>query len=229
MAEKRNLNRQISAFYDDYHRERVRQPDEWMLRNYWPSFVGHTLEVGGGTLHPQRRDYAIVDLSLEALRNARTKAILGAVADGTRLPFKTGAFDTVACHDVLEHVVDPESFMTEICRVARQRIIIAGPNYNGGEQGNLDRRLIRWLFQFITNPSSRIVQLENPHLTFDEQWGPDRDAVTAPNAAWVADQMRRYDCRAVQVRTWEVSAHVLNAVPALRCLGPFMFVVGEKA
>jgi SAM-dependent methyltransferase len=228
MAEKRNLNHQISAFYNDYHRERVRQPDQWMLRHYWPSFLGRTLEVGGGTLHPERQDYAIVDLSLEALRNARTKAILGAVADGTRLPFKKGGFDTVACHDVLEHVVDPESFMAEICRVARQRIIIAGPNFNGGEQGNLDRRLVRWSFQFIFTPSSRLIQLENPHLTFDEHWGPDLDAVTAPNAAWVASQMQRHGFKITQMRTWEVYAHGFNALPVLRCLGPFMFVVGEK-
>jgi SAM-dependent methyltransferase len=199
-----------------------------MLRHYWPSFVGRTLEVGGGTLHPERRDYAIVDLSLEALRSARAKAIVGAVADGSRLPFKTGAFHTVACHDVLEHVVEPETFMAEICRVARQRIIIAGPNFNGGEQGNLDRRLARWLLQFVITPSSRLVRLDNPHLTFDEQWSPDRDAVTAPNAAWVASQMRQHGCKTVQVRTWEVSAHRLNGLPVLRCLGPVMFVVGEK-
>ncbi|PJF28276.1 MAG: hypothetical protein CUN53_00925 [Phototrophicales bacterium] len=182
MGDKVELNRQISAFYDDYHRGRPRQPDAWMQKHYWTSFIGATLEVGGGTLYPDRRDYAVVDLSAEAVRRARARSIPALVADGSRLPFRSGAFDTAACHDVLEHVTDPEGFIAEICRVARSRLVIAGPNYIDGEPGHLDRRLPRRVLRFLFQPESRLQALNNPHLTFDDQWQPDRDAVCAANA-----------------------------------------------
>lgn len=228
MGDKIELNRQISAFYDDYHRGRPRQPDVWMQKHYWTSFVGETLEVGGGTLYPDRRDYAVVDLSTEAVRRALAQSIPALVADGSRLPFRSGAFDTVACHDVLEHVTDPEGFIAEMCRVARGRLVIAGPNYIAGEPGHLDRRLPGRILRFLSQPQSRLQDLKNPHLTFDDQWQPDRDAVCAANAAWVADAVRRHGFRSVKIRTWEVNYHFLNAVPVVRCLGPFMFVVADR-
>lgn len=228
MGHKTELNRQISAFYDDYHRKRLRQPDIWMQTHYWASFVGSTLEVGGGTLYPDKRDYTVIDLSAEAVRRARAQAIPAFIADGSRLPFRSAAFDTVACHDVLEHVVEPETFLTEMCRVARKRLVIAGPNYINGQPGHLDRRLLGNLIRFLFQPESRLQELKNPYLTFDDQWHPDRDAVCAANAAWIVNVIRGQRFRRVQIHTWEVKHPFLNRFPILRCLGPFMFLVADR-
>jgi SAM-dependent methyltransferase len=228
MSDSRDLNKSISRFYDDYHRGRPRTPNQWMLAHYWPSFVGRTLEVGGGTLYPDRPQYAVSDLSTEAARRALAKAIPAVVADGSKLPFRSNAFETVACHDVLEHVTQPADFLAELCRVASRRVVIAGPNYVGTEPGHLDRRLLTNLLRFLNGTGRTALRLDDPHLTFDERWSPDTDAVTAANGGWVADQLQRYGLRIRYLRTWEYNHQWLNAVPVLRCLGPFMFVVGER-
>jgi ubiquinone/menaquinone biosynthesis C-methylase UbiE len=40
--------------------------------------------------------------------------------DAGRLPFRDGAFDFVVCSHTLEHVPDPESAISEMCRVAKR-------------------------------------------------------------------------------------------------------------
>lgn len=41
-------------------------------------------------------------------------------ADGERLPFEDKEFDYVICNQVLEHVEHPETFIKELCRVAKR-------------------------------------------------------------------------------------------------------------
>jgi O-antigen biosynthesis protein len=49
--------------------------------------------------------------------------------NGSRLPFRDAAFDVVTAHDTLEHVEAGErpAFLAELCRVAREFVIINGP------------------------------------------------------------------------------------------------------
>lgn len=44
-------------------------------------------------------------------------------ADGEQLPFREKAFDYVICNQVLEHVDDPEQFLTEVMRVGHRGYI----------------------------------------------------------------------------------------------------------
>lgn len=131
------LREAISHFYDDYHRYRVRVPNTWMRTTYWPAFHGTTLELGGGTLWPQREDYMVVDLSFAAPQKACAAGIPAAVSDGTQLPFADNSFNTVACYDVIEHVIDPAAFIAEMCRVANKRVVVAGPNWIGDHPGGM--------------------------------------------------------------------------------------------
>jgi SAM-dependent methyltransferase len=150
------------------------------------------------------------------------------VADGTRLPFAGDDFDTVACYDVLEHVVDPQAFLYEMGRVAKTRVVVAGPNFAGSRMGGLNRYLPLRLWTYLFAPDQGCPVREDPHLRFDDDWWPDRDALCAPNAGWVAAQLSSAGFRIRQLRSWEWEYPWLNAIPALRCLGPFMYVVGEK-
>lgn len=228
MATNPELLGAIRTFYDNYHRGRVRTADQWMQQVYWPSFVGETLEVGGGTLLPDRSAYMVADLSTEAARRASRNAKTALVADGTSLPFGDGSFDTVACYDVLEHVIDLSGFVAEMCRVARQRVVVAGPNYVGTHSGGMSRYLPLRLYSFLIGSGRGYIRIKNPYLSFDEHWFPDRDAVSALNVAWVASEFRRHGLRLQQMSTWQHNYRWLNMVPALRCLGRFMFVVGVK-
>lgn len=226
-----SLRDQIAAFYNDYHTNRARQPNSWMLRHYWPAFQGRTLEPGGGTLLPPDPGpgYCVIDISPEAALRASKAGITALVADGTQAPLANGSFDTVACYDVLEHILQPAQFLAEMCRIARRRVIVAGPNYVGLHPGGLHRYLPLRLWAYLTGSGRDCPRLEHPHLRFDADWVPDRDAVAAPNAGWVANQLERAGMRIVQLRSWEHGHGYFNAIPAVRCLGPFLFVVGERS
>jgi len=68
---------------------------------------------------------ATADLSLEANRRAREIfALPSAAVDCSRLPFADDAFDVVVCSEVIEHVEHPVETMLELCRVARQTVVL---------------------------------------------------------------------------------------------------------
>jgi 2-polyprenyl-3-methyl-5-hydroxy-6-metoxy-1,4-benzoquinol methylase len=48
--------------------------------------------------------------------------------DGQTLPFDSLSFDDALCIEVLEHVPDPDSFLRELRRVIRRRLVISVPN-----------------------------------------------------------------------------------------------------
>lgn len=49
-------------------------------------------------------------------------------ADAEKLPFPDSTFDMVTCIEVLEHVPNPHLVMTEIARVASDRVLLSVPN-----------------------------------------------------------------------------------------------------
>ena len=221
----------VQAFYDAYHQGRVRKPNRWMERVYWRLLAGSVLEVGAGTLlpsHPRIDPYVALDFSLQAGIRARRQGHTAVAADGQALPFANRSFDTVSCYDVLEHVVDPPTLLAELCRVARQRVVIAGPNYVGLEHGGLDRYLPIRLWHLTRVGRRTWSPLPDPHLRFDSEWAPDRDAISAANSAWVSDRLRAHGFRPVQCGSWSHSPYpMLDTVPMFRHLGPFMVVVAE--
>jgi len=82
---------------------------------------GLILEVGSG-LSPmlgENRQVFYSDLSLSALKSLRQMQMdsLCVEADALRLPFRTGAFSTVVCSEVIEHIPDDLAALREMARV----------------------------------------------------------------------------------------------------------------
>jgi ubiquinone/menaquinone biosynthesis C-methylase UbiE len=50
-------------------------------------------------------------------------------ADAHHLPFKDDTFDLVRSNDLLEHLDNPFQALSEICRVAKSKIIISVPHF----------------------------------------------------------------------------------------------------
>lgn len=222
-----NLRDRVADFYNSYHRHRVRTPNRWMERTYYPLLCGRTLEVGGGTLLAKSSHYVLLDLSAEAVHRAVLQGVRSVLGDGCDLPFPSRSFETVACYDVLEHVVEPHRFLSEMCRVASRRVVVAGPNWVGRDPGGLTKYLPARVWSLLVS-GGRVEALEDPHLAFDDEWSPDSDALSAVNAGWVAGRIREAGLHIRHLRSWEYGYHLLNRLPGLRCLGPFMFVVGER-
>jgi SAM-dependent methyltransferase len=99
------------------------------------------LDVGTGTgklLAPMASAGAqvvAVDASPAMLQQAAAKAgsaapagrVGLAVMDGHRLGFADRSFDAVLSSRVLMHVVDPDRFVAELCRVSRDRVVLDFP------------------------------------------------------------------------------------------------------
>lgn len=93
--------------------------------------------------------------------------------DALNLPFRERSFDIVVSTDVLEHI--PEShrmqFLSEVCRVADQFIVIAAPFFS-----ERVRAAEHILFEFI----KRRLGYEHPYLKEHIEFGlPNRDRVEA--------------------------------------------------
>lgn len=87
-----------------------------------PARGGLLLDVacGGGLLAPHvPAGYRHVgaDLTISALAVAETHGVASVQADALRLPFPEAIFDVVVAGEVLEHLVDVEGAVAEVCRV----------------------------------------------------------------------------------------------------------------
>lgn len=78
---------------------------------------------------------------MEALRYAAANGcvIPKACLDATTLPFNDDAFDAVMCLEVLEHLSDPGQALAELCRVARDFVLVSVPDEPFFSFGNLLR------------------------------------------------------------------------------------------
>lgn len=229
------LTKQVQQFYDEYHKRRGREIDDWMTDVYWPLFDGRILEVGAGTRLPQhiiendQHLYVAYDLSFEAAAQAKSARAQAVIGQGESLPYTDASFDVVACYDVLEHLADPETVIAEMCRVSRRRVVFAGPNYVGTRYApGLGRETLQSLLLFARGHTRNWYRLDDFHLTYDEAWLPDHDAISAVNAHWVVREIRRHGFKPSHAGTWSKRYPLLDKLPVLRYLGFYLFVVGER-
>lgn len=222
-----NLKKNVKDFYEQYHSKRDRGTPYWMS-DYWQLFEGKVLEIGCGALVPPTPlNYIGVDITLTPLLKNRSKGYTCIRCDGERLPFRDNSFDTVACHDVLEHVVDPNKFVDEVCRVSRKRVLIASLNYVGTNLYKSNKDLIwRVLGVMFGNPKKNYT-LNNPHLSFDNEWYSDADAINASNAYWVKKKFYENGFKTKVFKTF-LKRDYLNKIPIVKYCGSFIFIAGER-
>jgi len=234
---QQDIDRQIREFYDAYHTKRSRTAPSWIERDYWRLFEGRTLEVGPGTLVPHNfadMDYVAIECSQVAARMLADRGVHVVTGDGQNLPFENCSFDTVACHDVVEHVADPEKLIAEMARVSKNKVIVVGPNYVGPGR-KVDGKLQPvWLRFFrcgvLTRQHRKVHHLPNPRFVLDESWESDADAVSGVNVWWVVRQLQR---RGFKNITWRTQGHMprsrlFRLLPFRKLIGFMMFVVARR-
>jgi ubiquinone/menaquinone biosynthesis C-methylase UbiE len=126
-TQRRRLDRR-SGYGAGYGLERllIRDSREWVCSRA----TGRTLELGAGTglnlrWYPTDVDLVVVDLDRDCLEVSAERAdqngqpVRVAVADGQRLPFADGSFDTVVCTLSICAVDDRAAALTETYRVVR--------------------------------------------------------------------------------------------------------------
>lgn len=100
------------------------------MTRYAPDLKGRLLDVGCGQ-KPYARLFdtdEYVGLEIDTPKN-RLRKHADQYYDGTRFPFPDASFDGVLCNQVLEHIFEPMTFLSEIRRVLRPggRLLLTVP------------------------------------------------------------------------------------------------------
>ncbi|HVC92584.1 MAG TPA: class I SAM-dependent methyltransferase [Pirellulales bacterium] len=126
------LGADVSAEKRDFYQRMPPLPvplDRGRVANAWMPKGGQVLDIGCGAgyhvRHFARRAARVVAIDVDpvtlhlARRRVRSSRVTFLRYDGSELPFADASFDTVSMLDVLEHVADRESLVSEIFRVLR--------------------------------------------------------------------------------------------------------------
>ena len=154
-----------------------------------------------------------VDVSEPNIAKAKRFSPLCQIYDGRTLPYADSFFESAGALNVLEHVEDPESFVTELVRVVRPggRIVLSSPNFfrvlgfrdyhprmrGLGNKWRNGRRLLEKRRQMKFNPSA--VRFDRMTPIVKEPFTPDDDAIIATNPLEMAFFLRQTGCKVERV------------------------------
>jgi len=187
-----------------------------------------------------------VDVSEPNIARARQFSDRCQVYDGRHLPFDDGYFASVGALNVLEHVEEPELFLTELVRVTAPggKVVVSSPNffrvlgirdYHPRMRG-LGNKLANWRRlrekrrQMKTRPAA--VRFDRMTPIVKQPFSPDDDAIVATNGLEMKFFLERNGCEVERVECTDryvqfPVAQLLNLTP-LRYLMFNAFVVARK-
>jgi SAM-dependent methyltransferase len=187
-----------------------------------------------------------VDVSEPNIARARRFSERCALYDGRRLPFPDAHFASAGALNVLEHVEEPEQFISELVRVVEPggRVVLSSPNffrvlgwrdYHPRMRGLANkwrnwRRLRQKQRQMRTAPDRLRFDRMTPIVK--EPFTPDDDAIVATNPLEMRFFLERAGCRVLSVACTDRYVprfldFVLNATP-LRYGMLNAFLVAQK-
>jgi SAM-dependent methyltransferase len=157
--------------------------------------------------------------------------------DGRHLPFPDRHFASVGALNVLEHVEQPEAFITELVRVAEPggRIVISSPNFfrvigfrdyhpkmrGVGNKIRNWQRLQEKRRQMKSNPDT--VRFDRMTPIVKEPFTPDDDAIVATNAVEIEFFLERAGCEIIWVECTD--RYVAKSIDILLNLGPWRYLM----
>ena len=127
-------NKDYANFLEDWNDEFYAKYSEALCPTQPGSKI---LDVGCGVGQVVRRlmesghEAHGVEVSEPNIAKAKKVSELCQLYDGVRLPFNDDTFDSAGSLNVLEHVEQPEAFITELVRIVKPggRIILSSPNF----------------------------------------------------------------------------------------------------
>lgn len=90
------------------------------ISEFAPNLSGDLLDIGCGSkpYHSLFNVHSYLGLELDS-ETARKKNFANKFYDGVHFPFSNESFDSALCNQVLEHVFNPDIFLSEIARVLK--------------------------------------------------------------------------------------------------------------
>lgn len=83
---------------------------------------------GNGSYVAALADRSVVGLDYSLFDTWRSAPGRFVVGEASKLPFSSGAFETVSCFETLEHLATPEVALRELARVAARNVIVTVPH-----------------------------------------------------------------------------------------------------
>jgi len=178
-----------------------------------------------------------VEISEPNIAKAKEISPLCQLYDGATLPFNDGTFDSAGALNVLEHVEQPETFITELVRVVKPggRIILSSPNffrvigfrdYHPKMRG-LSNKLKNWRrlrskrIQMANNPSE--VRFDRMDPIVREQFQPDDDAIIATNGIEMRFFLEQNGCKVMSVECTD--RYVSSMIDFALNFGPWRYLM----
>lgn len=178
-----------------------------------------------------------VDVSEPNIERAKRFCPRCQLYDGRRLPFPDGHFAAAGALNVLEHVEEPEAFITELARVVEPggKVVLSSPNffrvlgfrdYHPRMRGVANKwrnwlRLREKLRQMKAAPDS--VRFDRMEPIQREVFQPDDDAIVATNPLEMAFFLRRAGCEVQSISCCD--RYVARPVDWALNLGPWRLVM----
>lgn len=176
-----------------------------------------------------------VDVSGPNIERARKFSERCQLYDGKKLPFPDQHFASAGALNVLEHVDEPESFITELARVVEVggRIVLSSPNFFrvlGFRDYHPRMRGLgnKWRNWKRLREKHRQMRLAPDSVRFDrmppivkEPFTPDDDAIVATNAIEMKFFLERAGCEAESLSCCD--RYVAKPVDFLLNLGPWRY------
>jgi SAM-dependent methyltransferase len=178
-----------------------------------------------------------VDVSEPNIAKARQFSERCQIYDGRKLPFADGHFASAGALNVLEHVDEPEAFITELVRVVAPggKIVLSSPNFLralGFRDYHPKMRGVanKWANWKRLQEKRRQMRGEPDAVRFDrmkpivkEPFTPDDDAIVATNGVEMAFFLERAGCEVLSVSCTD--RYVAAPVEFALNLGPWRFVM----
>lgn len=188
-----------------------------------------------GRLQAEGFDAHGVDISAPNVARAQKVCPRCQVYDGRKLPFADCFFASVGALNVLEHVEEPEAFITEMTRVVEPggRVLISSPNFfralgfrdyhprmrGIGNKWRNWRRVAEKRRQMREEPAT--VRFDRMTPIVKEPFSPDDDAIVATNAHEIAFFLERNGCEVRSVSC--ADRYIAKPLDLVLNLGPWRF------
>ena len=114
--------------YEEYNKFlRTRSSKAGIYRKFWlypflcRKLIGKTLDIGSGLgdFVMFRRETVGVDINPTNVEFIKDRGGEAYVMEEDMLPFSDGEFDSINIDNVLEHLIEPNNLMKEMCRVVK--------------------------------------------------------------------------------------------------------------
>lgn len=117
------------------------------------------------------------DLSIDQVAEGLDPMIQFEVASIYELPYEDNSYDLVVCCEVLEHLEEPSKGLSELCRVAKQSVLISTPWEPVWRMLNMARG--KYLSDFGNTPGhiqnfsrSELINLASSHMRITDKKTP---------------------------------------------------------